>query len=122
VELSILLAAGFLVAGASERTLTFSLPDSILLFGHYNDLRVVTLTGEQSLRPPVNVGYNSGYFASPSISPRGDAIAWGFAVEWQEEVPGLRLWRARTASNSSSFWMSRKGIGPLRLTRLVVCA
>jgi Tol biopolymer transport system component len=86
MELLILFAAGSLVAGAAtERTLTFSLPDSILLFGHYNDLRVATRTGEQSLRPLVDVGYNSGYFAPPSISPRGDAIAWGFAVEWQED-------------------------------------
>jgi Tol biopolymer transport system component len=80
-----LLASGSLALGAAaERTLTFPLPDSIVLFGNYNDLRVVSRAGEQLLRPPIKEGYNGGYFASPSLSPRGDAIAWGFAVEWQE--------------------------------------
>jgi Tol biopolymer transport system component len=71
------------IVAAAERPLSFSLPDSIALFGNYNDLRVVSRGKEQVLGPPNNVGYNGGYFASPSLSPRGDAIAWGFVVEWQ---------------------------------------
>ncbi len=69
---------------AASRSQTFSLLESILLFGNYGDLRVVTPVGEVKLRPPIDQGYNGGYFAFPAISPRGDAVAWGFAVAWQE--------------------------------------
>jgi hypothetical protein len=79
-----LLAAASLAAGAGSKSQTFSLPDSILLFGNYEDLRVVTPDRELKLRPPVDVGYNGGYFAFPGISPRGDAVAWGFAVASKE--------------------------------------
>jgi len=79
-----LASSSLALLAAAERTFTFSLPDSIVLFGVYNDLRVVGRDGERMLRPPINVGYNGGYFARPSLSPRGDAIAWGFAVDWQE--------------------------------------
>ena len=60
---------------------TFSMPDSVLLFGTYNQLHVVTPERAQLLRPPVDLKYNGGYFAFPSLSPRGDVIAWGFATE-----------------------------------------
>ena len=79
----ILLGAS-LVLGANGNRQTFALPNSILLFGNYEDLRVVTPDREQMLRPPIHQGYNGGYFASPSISPRGDSIAWGFAVDFQK--------------------------------------
>ncbi len=65
----------------------FSLPDSVVLFGNYNDLRVVGPDWRQQLRPPVDEGYNRGYFAYPSITPRGDAVAWGFASGWEEKRP-----------------------------------
>ena len=79
----IFLAAASLAFGAAgERPLTFSLPDSILLVGDYNDLRVVAQNPEL-VRPPFSMGNNGGYVAAPSISPRGDSVAWGFSVEWQ---------------------------------------
>jgi len=59
---------------------TFSMPDSILLFGTYNDVRVVTPNQELGLRPPVHVKANLGEFHFPSIAPAGDLIAWGVAV------------------------------------------
>jgi hypothetical protein len=77
-------AAASLATAAASKSQTFSLPESILLFGNYEDLRVVTRDGDLKLRPPIDVGYNGGYFAFPGISPRGDAVAWGFAVAWQE--------------------------------------
>jgi hypothetical protein len=83
-----------LVLGASGNRQTFALPNSILLFGNYEDLRVVTPDREQMLRPPIHQGYNAGYFASPSISPRGDSVAWGFAVDFQK---GRRPYPARFA-------------------------
>jgi WD40 repeat protein len=64
---------------------TFSMPDSVLLFGTYTDLRVVTPDRVLSLKPPVEVGYNTGYFIYPGLAPRGDLVGWGFAVEWQDE-------------------------------------
>ena len=77
-------AAASLATAAASKSQTFSLPQSTLLFGNYQDLRVVTPDGELKLRPPVDEGYNGAYFAYPGISPRGDAVAWGFAVAWQE--------------------------------------
>jgi dipeptidyl aminopeptidase/acylaminoacyl peptidase len=68
------------VLQGQKKNVTFSLPDSILLFGTYNDIRIVTPSGMQSLKPPGDLKTNEGYFAFPSISPRGDLIAWGFAV------------------------------------------
>jgi dipeptidyl aminopeptidase/acylaminoacyl peptidase len=69
---------------------SFSMADSVLLFGTYTELRVVTTDRVLSLKPPMEVGYNSGYFVYPGLSPRGDLIAWGFAVEWQNERPSNR--------------------------------
>jgi hypothetical protein len=60
---------------------TFALPGSVLLFGDYNDLRVVSPAWARQLRPPVDINFNRGYFAKPALAPRGDTIAWGFATE-----------------------------------------
>jgi len=64
---------------------TFTLPESKLLFGNYNDLRIATPDSVQQIRPPFDEGFNRGYFAYPSISPNGDTIAWGFATRWQQD-------------------------------------
>jgi hypothetical protein len=64
---------------------TFSLPDSVLLFGIYNDLRFVTPDLVLEIKPPVEDGYNHGYFVYPGLASRGDLIAWGFAVDWQKD-------------------------------------
>ena len=40
----------------ADRVLTFSLPNALLLFGDYNQLRVVTTGGEQVLHPAVDEG------------------------------------------------------------------
>ena len=81
-------------ASARQRVLTFSLPDSVLLFGTYNDVRVSTPNGVQALKPPVEVTTNRGYFAFPSISPKADSVAWGFAVGLDER---RKLYRTRFA-------------------------
>jgi dipeptidyl aminopeptidase/acylaminoacyl peptidase len=52
----------------------------MLLFGTYNDLRISTPTDVRAVKPPIEVIANGGYFAFPSISPKGDSVAWGFAV------------------------------------------
>ena len=82
-----LVAAASLSASAEkERPGTFSMPGSILLFGTYDDLRVVTPEREVRLKTPPASGskYNGGYFAPPTISPRGDVIAWGFCTRWDQ--------------------------------------
>ena len=72
--------AVFLLCGSTlcaQNNQTFSMPDSVLLIASpYHDLRVVSPDHIQVLLPPVNVGQ----FNPPSIAPRGDYIAWGFAV------------------------------------------
>jgi Tol biopolymer transport system component len=69
----------------TDRGLTFSLPDALLLFGDYNQLRVVTADDAHVLHPAVDEGYNRGYFALPSIAAHQDGvIAWGFAVRWDQ--------------------------------------
>lgn len=59
---------------------TFSLPDSVLLFGTYDELLSAAPGGVQTIRPPVEIAANHGYFAYPSISQQGDLIAWAFAT------------------------------------------
>lgn len=71
----------------SEEGVTFSIPDSLLLFGNYNELRIVTPTQSQTLHPPIERGYNRAYFANPSLARRGDLTAWGFATAWKEDHP-----------------------------------
>ena len=61
---------------------TFSAPDSVLLFARpYYDVRAVTPQRSLVIPPPIDVPANSGLFNYPSISRRGDFIAWGFAVQ-----------------------------------------
>jgi WD40 repeat protein len=65
-----------------QKSDSFSLPDSVLLFAKpYYDVRVVTPDQSLVIRPPVDVPANSGLFNYPSISRKGDLIAWGFAVQ-----------------------------------------
>src|SRR5262245_55598870 len=66
---------------------TFSLPDSILLFATYNELRIVTPEPVLVINPPVEEGANSGYFVYPNLSPKGDLVAWGFAVAYEKDRP-----------------------------------
>ena len=70
-----------------EAVKTFTLPESKLLFGDYNDVRIATPDSVQQIRPPFDVGYNRDYLAYPSISPNGDTIAWGFARRFQRDRP-----------------------------------
>jgi WD40-like Beta Propeller Repeat len=64
---------------------SFSMADSVLLFGTYTELRVVTPDRVLSLKPPVDLGYNHGYFIYPGLAPRGDLVAWGFALDSQKD-------------------------------------
>jgi hypothetical protein len=64
-------------AGSQE---VFSVPESTLLFGWYEELRVVTPDHVLVIEPPSKVPANGGLLVFPSISPRGDVIAWGFAI------------------------------------------
>jgi hypothetical protein len=68
-----------------EKAETFSLLDSVLLLGTYNDIRIVRPEGVQLLKPPVDIKTNGGYFAFPSISPKGDLVAWGFAIALDQQ-------------------------------------
>ncbi len=63
----------------------FSMPDSLLLFGRHDDLRLAKPDHPERIKPPAEVAANQGYFAFPSISPKGDLIAWGFAREVPKE-------------------------------------
>jgi len=71
----------------ADRPATFSMPGSTLLFGTYGELRVVTPDHSETVKLPVEVPGNLGYFAHPSLSPRSDLIAWGFIHEWQQDGP-----------------------------------
>jgi hypothetical protein len=84
--LTLFAAASLSVAAEKERPGTFSMPGSILLFGTYDDLRVVTPDREIRLKAPADAcgKYNGGYFAPPTLSPRGDVIAWGFCTRWDK--------------------------------------
>ncbi len=86
---STVLSMSLVIIGAVsvEALKTFTLPESKLLFADYNDVRIATPDSVQQIRPPGDVGYNRGYFAYPSISPKGDTIAWGFATRFQRDRP-----------------------------------
>jgi hypothetical protein len=88
VVAGVVLATATLVTNTGD---TFSLPKSVLLFGDYNELRVVTPDWSEQLRPPVDLKYNGGYFAYPSLSPQGDLIAWGFATEAWVKWPVVHI-------------------------------
>jgi dipeptidyl aminopeptidase/acylaminoacyl peptidase len=92
---SVVIVACAVVVVGVQAARTFSLPESVLLFGDYNDLRVVGPDWVRQLRPPIEESYNRGYFAHPAIAPRGDMIAWGFAIAWEKR--GGSGYRARFA-------------------------
>jgi len=69
----------------ADKPAIFSMPDSSLLFGRHDDLRLALPDHSETIKPPVEVAANHGYFAFPSISPKGDLIAWGFAREVEKE-------------------------------------
>jgi len=82
------LLAVFVICAPSayaESPAFFSMPDSAVIFATYDEVRIVTPNGAETIKPPAEVGANHGYFAYPSISPRGDLIAWGFATGVQEK-------------------------------------
>ena len=84
----LVLCAPFIRAKSPE---VFSVPDSTLLFGWYEELRIVTPDHVVPIKPPSEIPANDGVLVFPSISPRGDAIAWGFAVQGvPAEDAGLR--------------------------------
>jgi len=91
-----MLAGCVAVAGAAGAK-TFRIQDSVLLFGNYNEVRIVTADEERLVHPPLDVKYNGGYFAFPSLAPRGDFVAWGSRPN--------RRWRGRTFE-SGSRWES----------------
>jgi Tol biopolymer transport system component len=74
----LVLCAPFIQAESPE---VFSVPDSTLLFGFYEELRIVTPDHVVATKPPSNIVANGGVLVFPSISLKGDLIAWGFAVE-----------------------------------------
>lgn len=78
-----LVVAGLSRASAGGRT--FSIARSVLLFGSYNRLHLVTPTEAQIINPPKEVGYNHGYFVYPSLNSQTGVVAWGFATQWEEK-------------------------------------
>jgi Tol biopolymer transport system component len=73
---------------------TFALPDSTLLFGWYQKLQVATPDHVAVITPPIDMPVNGGLLVFPGISPRGDAVAWGFAVPGvPEQDAGVREMR-----------------------------
>ena len=85
--IEVLIAAVVLCTAGSGAigSMTFSISGSTILFATYNEVRITTAGHTQLIKPPVEVGANEGYFAYPSISPKGDLIAWGFAVDLHNE-------------------------------------
>jgi len=74
-----------------QETTVFSLPESTLLFGNYNELRVVSPSSQREIHPPVDVNYNRGYFAMPSLAKNGEMVAWAFATEATVNKMGNRI-------------------------------
>lgn len=85
-----LIFIGCAAAGVGAGAKTFRIQGAMLLFGNYNELRIVTAEEERLIRPPVDVKYNGGYFAFPSLAAWGDLVAWGFATESQV-TPNVRI-------------------------------
>lgn len=77
------------VQSDNERA-TFSLPDSTLLFGTSNELVRNTLGDVESIRPPLEVSANYGFFTYPSQSANGDLISWGFFTKADKTVKETR--------------------------------
>ena len=69
---------------SADRARTFSLSNTLLLFGNYNELHLITPDNKRKLHPPVDEGYNRGYFAYPTIGGGPGIVAWGFATGWDE--------------------------------------
>ena len=61
----ILMGCAGVAVAAGEKT--FRIHDSVLLFGNYNEVRIVTAEGERLVRPPVEAKCNGGYFAFPGV-------------------------------------------------------
>lgn len=61
-----------------QKTLTFSMPESVLLFGSPDfELRVVRGTSVQILKPPAK----QGAFNYPALASDGSLVAWGFPLK-----------------------------------------
>lgn len=85
-----------------QKSGTFSALDSVLLFARpYYDVRVVTPNHSLVIPPPFDVPANSGLFNYPSISPRADLVAWGFAVQGH---PRLRRFALGVYSIAEARW------------------
>jgi hypothetical protein len=61
-----------------QENLTFSLPNSVLLFAHpYSRLLLVTTANVQELKPPAEEQQQRG-LKFPSLASNGSYVAWGF--------------------------------------------
>jgi hypothetical protein len=67
------------------------MPNSVLLFGRHNELQIAIAGRSDTIKPPSEVAANKGYFAYPSLSPRGNVLAWGFAREKDDSGHSLRF-------------------------------
>jgi len=85
-QLSMVMVVWALSVGA-ERGQTFTIRDSLVLFGNYNELQIVTPEGAQLVHPVIEGRYNLGYFAYPSIASQGPLLAWGFYMGWDATRP-----------------------------------
>lgn len=65
----------------AQRNGTFSLPGSALLFADQgNELQIVTPTGTEHMKLPVNLPVNSGIFTLPGLGHDARSVSWGFAT------------------------------------------
>ena len=128
--LTLFAAASLSVSAEKERPGKFSMPGSILLFGTYDDLRVAKPDREIRLKAPGDAcgKYNGGYFAPPTISPRGDVIAWGSRNPTAEHspprcvfpciaFPRTRTERHATSADPSTPFQSVSGVRQAALPR-----
>ena len=74
----------------AQKPAKLSMPDSVLLLGTYDELQLVTPDHAEAIKPPIELPANHGTFGYPSISPRGDFVAWTFATHIQKQSAGLR--------------------------------
>jgi hypothetical protein len=82
-----MLLGGPVTAENGQTNETFSLPDAVVLFGAYNELRVTAPGGTLSITPPMDASGKEHPFSFPSISPDGALVAASFAVTFDESQP-----------------------------------
>jgi dipeptidyl aminopeptidase/acylaminoacyl peptidase len=80
---------------SAEQHKLYRPPHSVLLyvFADPDGLRLASPNGDIVVKPPIQIGTTWGALSLPALSPKGDLVAWGFAVRMNSHADVLH--RAR---------------------------